>query len=416
MDISCVKVEPEQEDETLWESDLGVNHIMLETENTSEIDIGPIKIEPENFTECQALGPIRSIISPTKKKHPTAVATAVRFSYQCDHCPRHFERSDELEIHTQIHSNNLLYKCSYCPNSFSHKSIFTAHMYVHGKFPYECPECPKGFLKNSDLKKHARLHVDKRLSKCPLCPRNCTHNGNNPIQCPQCPRSFMKSDELEIHLQIHSDKLPYKCPYCPSSFAHKSNYLSHICEHTGEFPYKCHECPQGFMRRIDLMRHLQISHCDQQLINSRQLLKRCTKSLQSEIKNNLNKNEKIKTNSQSTSIKAKAITDKESNKLRSQLLNMKEEIIDNKQDKEQKQEKIKSSLHSPAIKPKSQKDSEHIQIVKDILDVSSNKVTNDKKQSIDTIQAVPSISWMWKYYRLMLILRKMLKPNQRIRL
>ncbi|KAM8717041.1 hypothetical protein ACLKA7_003849 [Drosophila subpalustris] len=318
IDISCVKVEPEQEEkeETTWETDMGVSNIVHQAENNLDIEIGPVKIETETIIE-------RQTARPRNKKQPSSVsalaAKGYTVFYLCPHCPRQFERSDELEIHTQIHTDKLLYKCTYCPNSFSHKSIFTAHMYGHtGKFPYNCPDCPEGFLKNCDLKKHMRLHA----SKCP----SDVHNGKNSLQCPQCPRGFMTTDELEIHLQIHSDKLPHKCPYCPDSFAHKSNFLSHICEHTGEFPFKCPECQQGFMRRFDLTRHLR-SDCDKGELN-----KNATMEMEEEL---------IRTSPKS---------------------NMDEAIIENCNIK---QEQSNFSLQSTSTNPNAKQDSEHKQTADD---------------------------------------------------
>lgn len=187
---------------------------------------------------------------------PHSSSTVVKGHHQCAHCPRYFERSDELNIHLLIHTDKLSYKCSYCPSSFSHKSIYTSHMFGHtGKFPHQCPDCPQGYMKYADLMKHQRTHIVKDMNKCPLCPRNCIHKGKGFLQCPQCPRVFAKGFELKIHLQIHSDKLSYKCPHCPNSFAHKSNYIAHVYEHTGEFPHKCHHCPKGFMKRNDLIKH-----------------------------------------------------------------------------------------------------------------------------------------------------------------
>ncbi|EDW11210.2 zinc finger protein Xfin [Drosophila mojavensis] len=269
IDLSCVKIERDQELEQQQEF-----YGILENANSAqlkselpflEMDIGPVKVDPDGLKEEPAgKGQIKQRNeSPRtrKKKRAAAAAVAVpptdaKKHYQCPHCPRHFERSDELSIHLLIHTHNLSYKCSYCPCSFSHKSIYTSHMYGHtGKFPHQCPDCPQGYMKYADLMKHQRTHIIKDLNRCPLCPKNCIHKGKSFLQCPECPRVFAKGFELEIHLQIHSNKLPYKCPHCPISFAHKSNFIAHVREHTGQFPHKCPNCPKGFMKRTDLIKH-----------------------------------------------------------------------------------------------------------------------------------------------------------------
>lgn len=451
IDISCVKIEPEQEEETLRESDLdlGVNNL-VKTEINSEIDIGPVKIEPGISTKCQILNSnpgsvsVRNVTVPQKKQPPAVAAKDSTKRYECSHCPRYFERRDELEIHTQIHTYNLLYKCSYCPNSFSHKSVYTAHMYAHtGKFPFKCPDCPQGFLKNCDLKKHVQLHnvqPSKRPPKiykcrvyplqCPQCPRRFgkTHEleihlrvhsdklwsesslSNDPLQCPQCPRSFMKSEELEIHLQIHSDKLQYKCPHCPISLAHKSIYLSHISEHTGQFPHKCRRCQQGFMRKLDLMNHSlcsdYFSDCDERLGEYRLSLKKCTENSQTELNKNSNKEEattekgkppKCESSLQANSIKSQIRDDsdnvktlKSTNRSSTKLNRKSNEIYPNKE-KNEKQNRNESSLETSSKMHRAHVEFEHNKTVKVIKDITFVAMKNDKKQSIDQKSYLPNL-------------------------
>lgn len=56
------------------------------------------------------------------------------------------------------------------------------------------------------------------------------------FQCPQCPKSYSTEDDLKSHLQIHAEKTPkhqkpYACSHCDKRFSWKGSLKVHVTKH-----------------------------------------------------------------------------------------------------------------------------------------------------------------------------------------
>ncbi|KAL7394522.1 hypothetical protein ABVT39_027329 [Epinephelus coioides] len=62
-------------------------------------------------------------------------------------------------------------KCSYCGHISKFLSQFIIHQRIHtGERPFKCPECGRGFSKNSNLNLHLKTHKKSHMyQKCPYC-------------------------------------------------------------------------------------------------------------------------------------------------------------------------------------------------------------------------------------------------------
>ena len=71
------------------------------------------------------------------------------------------------------------FKCGFCSKSFSMRIALDKHMVVHGgKLPWQCPDCPKGFMKSSDYKDHCnKMHDNFRPFPCHVCGKTLSNLG-----------------------------------------------------------------------------------------------------------------------------------------------------------------------------------------------------------------------------------------------
>ncbi len=76
-----------------------------------------IRLSPRTMAERPDQPPLESIPIPT----PTPNYDSSPFKFACRFCPRRFLRQDHLKRHAQTHGQEKLVKCGYCDKTFGRK-------------------------------------------------------------------------------------------------------------------------------------------------------------------------------------------------------------------------------------------------------------------------------------------------------
>ncbi|XP_069463067.1 zinc finger protein 436-like [Ambystoma mexicanum] len=176
-------------------------------------------------------------------------------------------------IKSKRHKGMLPYTCPECGKGFRKQSCLMCHMRVHlGEKPYICRECGKGFSDNSNLNRHQRIHTGKKPYTCNTCGKGFRqithlnvhariHTGEKPHTCVQCGKGFSHDSSLFKHQMIHTGEKPFECSLCSKRFSRNGHLLVHMRTHSAERPFQCSKCGKHFIVKRNLIKH-QTKHKD----------------------------------------------------------------------------------------------------------------------------------------------------------
>ena len=123
--------------------------------------------------------------------HAESSVTSITHNKACNHCSKTFLHERALKRHIRVHAEKK-FKCNICPKMFLNKYKLSRHMLVHtGEKPYSCtiPGCTWKFSLLYNLHSHMQKHKDERPYKCNL---------------PTCARAFARVGNLKAHLKTHA--------------------------------------------------------------------------------------------------------------------------------------------------------------------------------------------------------------------
>lgn len=192
----------------------------------------------------------------------------VKIELKCDRkpCCCSFSSKRNVDIHTACHFKNSGFKCSLCRDEVLFKKWKKCSLHLwkihHIDLDlYQCPHCPKiRTATQGEMEIHSQIHSEDRKFVCSVCSKgfkqlaqlrnhSVTHMEKSSKeavptwfakkQCDICQKFFADSKCLKKHVQaIHSKLKPYICQVCNHQCARKAMLEMHMRQHTGEKPFK----------------------------------------------------------------------------------------------------------------------------------------------------------------------------------
>ena len=204
--------------------------------------------------------------------------------YKCDICKEEFDNLNKFLIHiTKTHEkdNN---KCEYCGLNFEDYGDLEKHLKeICGRF-FACGSCDKKFYDQDKLQSHfENIHAEK-THICEYCDKafgryqsmilhkqtvHIDERERNFI-CDICGKGYIMQSNLTVHKRIHSpnykgtvEQKEFLCSHCPKIFSRKHYLDRHIqALHSDNKRYKCKEkdCDYQTMKKETLEKHVKRVH------------------------------------------------------------------------------------------------------------------------------------------------------------
>ncbi|XP_060087153.1 zinc finger protein 184-like [Heteronotia binoei] len=174
-------------------------------------------------------------------------------SRKCEHCAYSTYSSDNLKIHTRIHTGEKPYTCAVCQKTFRTSSHLNRHASVHLASRFDCSSCDYSANTWQSFKQHMASHGNVHVP----------HSSQNPkkppspvkiYKCEKCSYLTVKKENLKVHFRIHTGERPYKCRHCGHTFRTSSHLKKHLTVH---LRLQCDKCEFSTLDERALRKHTQ---------------------------------------------------------------------------------------------------------------------------------------------------------------
>ncbi|CAD6999161.1 zinc finger protein 345 [Ceratitis capitata] len=213
---------------------------------------------------------------PKKKRLKASEKRALIPKIACKICLMGFQRHSNYTSHMKkIHKivgESLPYSCPNCPRKYEFEYELKRHMLkyipIDDRRVFPCPQCDRKFQSQVHVARHIRfVHEDIRPFVCEECgeavhtktilnEHMLTHSNLRPFECKICGTSFKKKNRLKRHMEIHGEK--HICTICGKELSSRATLNKHLLVHTEEKAHKCEYCGRAFKLIKTLKVHLNI--------------------------------------------------------------------------------------------------------------------------------------------------------------
>ncbi|KAJ1529169.1 hypothetical protein ONE63_005977 [Megalurothrips usitatus] len=145
--------------------------------------------------------------------------------FKCNHCSYQTPSRSNYSRHLSGHAGERPFMCTTCGLCFKRSDTLVQHQATHitkeGKEgAFTCPECQKCFRSNTVLKEHMLTHGDEQRYLCEICAAsfktrdnqrrhyNQKHVHDKENICPTCSKTFSSRYILKRHMKLHEQKKP----------------------------------------------------------------------------------------------------------------------------------------------------------------------------------------------------------------
>lgn len=135
-------------------------------------------------------------------------------AFTCDLCKRTFNQFSNLTTHLKrIHIGIRRHACSKCGKGFKSNYELKQHSITHtGEKPFTCDSCKKSFSRLCHLKRHLKS----------------VHQGIRSHACKECGKGFISNTDFKRHSITHTREKPFTCDLCKKTFGRFGNLKNHI--------------------------------------------------------------------------------------------------------------------------------------------------------------------------------------------
>ncbi|XP_063695564.1 zinc finger protein 845-like [Culicoides brevitarsis] len=173
----------------------------------------------------------------------------------CTYCGKISADIYESRIHElRVHAEDCPIECEFpgCNKRFAAKIIMKKHLRIHAEKKFVCDICGKAFQREKYLLKHEFVHRDEK-----------------PLSCEFCTKGFIHQNALKAHLEFHLTEKVWNCDQCEKTYKWKEDLQKHVRGvHLGDHPYKCKFCNKGYFCSSSRKYHQ--DRCQQSSTNDQQ--------------------------------------------------------------------------------------------------------------------------------------------------
>lgn len=158
-------------------------------------------------------------------------------SHMCDVCGKQFKDMSELRKHAVIHLDKKLteVQCDICDKWIKNRYVLRAHRLMHDRSPKQCPHCDKIKYTARALTAHIALAHSPPKHKCTICEKSFTRPKSLRVSSTEKSLFTLKIKWfllilLKEHVATHTGIPLYDCMYCTRKFKSIANKYKHLRE------------------------------------------------------------------------------------------------------------------------------------------------------------------------------------------